>query len=165
MESTAATVVAPPAGSAAGEKGLKANALGYISNLVIGVASTAPGYSLAATLGFITAVVAFHAPAIMIISFIPMLLIAAAYYYMNRADPDCGTSFTWVTRAMGPRLGWLTGWTIITSDVVVMAALAYIAGRYTFLLFGLDAAAANTLDISIAAVVWIALMTWICWRG
>jgi amino acid transporter len=168
MES--ASVAAPgPASSATvpkeGDKGLKAGALGYISNLVIGVASTAPGYSLAATLGFITAVVAFHAPAIMLLSFIPMLLIASAYYYMNRADPDCGTSFTWVTRAMGPRLGWLTGWVIVAADVVVMAALAYIAGRYTFLLFGLDAAADNLLDISLASVVWIAVMTWICWRG
>src|SRR3954454_8802963 len=149
----------------AGEKGLKAGALGYISNLVIRVASTAPGYSLAATLGFITAVVAFHAPAIMLLSFVPMLLIAAAYYYMNRADPDCGTSFTWVTRAMGPRLGWLTGWVIVASDVVVMAALAYIAGRYSFLLFGLDDAAANLLDVSIAAAVWIVVMTWICYVG
>ena len=70
----------------------------------------------------------FHAPAVMIVSFIPMLLIAAAYNYMNKADPDCGTSFTWVTRAMGPRLGWLTGWTIVAADVVVMATLAYIAG-------------------------------------
>src|SRR3954464_9307762 len=104
------------------ELGLKKNAISFASNLVIGVASTAPGYSLAATLGFITAVVAFHAPAIMLLSFVPMLLIAAAYYYMNGADPDCGTSFTWVTRAMGPRLGWLTGWVIIASDVVVMAA-------------------------------------------
>ena len=148
-----------------GDKGLKAGALGYISNLVIGVASTAPGYSLAATLGFITAVVAFHAPAIMLVSFVPMLLIAAAYYYMNGADPDCGTSFTWVTRAMGPRLGWLTGWTIVVADVVVMAALAYIAGRYSFLLFGLDDAADNLLDVSIVAALWIIVMTWICYVG
>ena len=75
----------------------------------------------------------FHAPAVMIVSFIPMLLIAAAYNYMNKADPDCGTSFTWVTRALGPYLGWLTGWVIVAADVVVMATLAYIAGVYTFL--------------------------------
>jgi len=37
-------------------KGLKPDALGYISNLVIAIASTAPAYSLAATLGFIVAV-------------------------------------------------------------------------------------------------------------
>jgi amino acid transporter len=168
MESAA--VPAPGAagagrGAREGDKGLKAGALGYLSNLVIGVASTAPGYSLAATLGFITAVVAFHAPAIMLISFVPMLLIAASYYYFNRADPDCGTSFTWVTRAMGPRLGWLTGWAIVAADVVVMAALAYIAGRYSFLLFDLDDAANNLLDISIVASIWIVVMTWICWRG
>jgi amino acid transporter len=159
--------IAAPGGAKEGDKGLKAGALGYISNLVIGVASTAPGYSLAATLGFIVAVhgMGYHAPAIMIISFIPMLLIAAAYYYMNRADPDCGTSFTWVTRAMGPRLGWLTGWAIVIADVVVMAALAYIAGVYTFLLLGLDAAANSLLDVSIVAALWIIVMTWICYIG
>jgi amino acid transporter len=163
-----ATIAAnEPAGSAAGEKGLKTGALGYLSNLVIGVASTAPGYSLAATLGFIVAVngMGYHAPAVIIVSFIPMLLIASAYYYMNRADPDCGTSFTWVTRAMGPRLGWLTGWAIVAADVVVMAALAAVAGSYTFLLFGLDAAANNVLDVSIIAAIWIIVMTWICYVG
>ena len=129
-------------GAKEGGKGLKTGAIGYVSNLVIGVASTAPAYSLAVTLGFVTAVagMGLHAPAVMIVSFIPMLLIAAAYNYMNKADPDCGTSFTWVTRALGPRLGWLTGWVIVAADVVVMATLAYIAGVYTFLLFGLNAA-------------------------
>ena len=156
-----------PQGAAPGEKGLKAGALGYLSNLVISTASVAPAYSLAATLGFIVAVTGMgaHAPAVMIVSFIPMLLIAAGYYWLNRADPDCGTSFTWVTRAMGPRLGWLTGWAIVVADVVVMAALAYIAGKYTYLLFGLDGAANNLLDVSIAAAVWIAVMTWICYVG
>jgi amino acid transporter len=167
LESAAVPISVDPEGSAAGGKGLKTGALGYISNLVIGVASTAPGYSLAATLGFVVAVhgMGFHAPAVMIVSFIPMLLIAAAYYYMNKADPDCGTSFTWVTRAMGPRLGWLTGWAIVAADVVVMAALAYIAGVYTFLLFGLDAASTNLLDVSIVAAIWIIVMTAICYIG
>jgi amino acid transporter len=165
MESAA--VAAEPDGVAPGQKGLKSNAIGYLSNLVISVASVAPAYSLAATLGFVVGVngVGLAAPAVMIVSFIPMLLIAVAYNYMNRADPDAGTSFTWVTRAMGPHLGWLTGWVIVVADVVVMATLAYIAGVYTFLLFGLDAASTNLLDVSIAAAVWIALMTWICYVG
>jgi amino acid transporter len=155
-----------PAGGV-GDKGLKTGAIGYLSNLVIGVASTAPAYSLAVTLGFVTAIagMGFHAPAVMIVSFIPMLLIAAAYNYMNKADPDCGTSFTWVTRALGPRLGWMTGWTIVAADVVVMATLAYIAAIYSFLLFGLHGASENLLDVSIVAAVWIVVMTWICYIG
>ena len=38
------------------DKGLKKNAISFVSNIVISVASVAPGYSLAATLGFIAAV-------------------------------------------------------------------------------------------------------------
>ena len=149
------------------EKGLKHNAIGYLSNLVISVASVAPAYSLASVLGFVVLVpgMGVHAPAVLIVSFIPMLLIAAAYYYMNRADPDCGTSFTWVTRAMGPRLGWLTGWAIVVADIVVMATLAYIAGVYTFLLFGWDSAADSAGAVSIIAALWIAAMTFICVIG
>src|SRR6202163_4494539 len=143
---SAAPSGSPAAGSAASsevvEKGLKKNAIGYISNVVIGVASTAPAYSLAATLGFIVAVkgVGVHAPAVLLVSFIPMLLIAAAYKYLNRADPDAGTTFAWTTRAFGPGMGWLNGWAIFLADVIVMASLAQIAGIYTFKLFGWEAA-------------------------
>ena len=67
-----------------GDKGLKKDALGFVSSCVIGVASTAPGYSLAASLGFVVAVtgVGLQAPAILLLAFVPMLLIASAYYYM-----------------------------------------------------------------------------------
>jgi amino acid transporter len=159
------------AGSAAGEagerggKGLKANAIGFVSSTVIGVASAAPGYSLAATLGFVAMAVGLQSPAILIISFIPMLLIAASYFYMNRADPDCGTTFTWVTKAMGPKFGWINGWAIIVADVIVMANLAQIAGLYTFQLVGWQAAADSTWAVTAVGVGWILIMTWIVARS
>jgi amino acid transporter len=142
-----------------GDKGLKKNAIGFVSSVVIGVASTAPGYSLAATLGFIAAAVALQSPAILLISFVPMFLVAAGYYYMNKADPDCGTSFSWVTKAMGPQLGWIAGWTIVVADVIVMANLAQIAGLYTFELFSWTSAAESTAAVTAVGVVWIAIMT------
>ena len=83
-----------------------------LSSVVIGIASTAPAYSLAVTLGLVVVVagVGLKSPAIMLVSFIPMILIASSYYYLNKADPDCGTTFNGVTRAIGPRTGWVTGW-------------------------------------------------------
>src|SRR5438105_15078636 len=85
------------------DKGLKKNAIGYISNIVISTASVAPAYSIAATLGFIVADpgVGTHAPGVLLASFIPMLLVALAYRYLNKADPDAGTTFAWTTRAFG----------------------------------------------------------------
>jgi amino acid transporter len=149
------------------EKGLKANALGFLSSVVIGVASTAPGYSLAATLGFVTVIagVGIRAPIIMALAFVPMLLIALAYKYLNQADPDCGTTFTWTTRAFGPITGWLGGWGILYADVLVMASLSQIAGSYTFLLFGADHAAASKLWVGVVGVVWILVMSLICYVG
>ena len=160
-----AGAVSPPA--ATGEKGLKKDALGFVSNVVIGVASTAPAYSLAATLGFIVAVggVGVHAPAVLIASFLPMLLIAFAYRYLNRADPDCGTTFAWTTRGLGPHVGWINGWAIFVADVIVMASLSVIAAQYTYLLFSWHGGAESTTWILVGAAVWIALMTWVCYRG
>jgi amino acid transporter len=151
-------VQAPSAGSVE-DKGLKKNAIGFVSSVVIGVASTAPGYSLAATLGFVAAAVALQSPAILLVSFIPMFLVAGGYYYMNKADPDCGTSFSWVTKAMGPQLGWIAGWVIVVADIIVMANLAQIAGLYSFELFGLTSLAESTLAVTTVGVIWILIMT------
>ncbi len=159
--------VQPASSSGVMDKGLKKGAIGYVSNIVIGVASTAPAYSLAATLGYIVAVkgVGVHAPAVMLVAFLPMLLVASAYKYFNRADPDAGTTFAWVTRAFGPVTGWLNGWAIFLADVVVMASLSDIAAIYTFKLFGFSELGESKAAIIIGAVLWIAIMTWICYRG
>src|SRR3712207_3132435 len=115
---------APPAEGVALDKGLKRGALGLVSSIVLGVSSTAPAYALAATLGFVVIAVGVKAPAIMLLAFVPMWLIAVAYAELNQREPDCGTTFTWAARAFGPRTGWMGGWGIIAADVIVMANLA-----------------------------------------
>jgi amino acid transporter len=147
----------------ASSKGLRAGALGLVSSVVIAVSSTAPAYSMAATLGLIVAVVGVHSPGTLIVSFLPMLCIAYAFRELNKADPDCGTTFTWTARAFGPRAGWLGGWGIIAADVIVMASLAQIAGRYFLQLIG--AGHAGTAWVTAVGVVFIALLTGVCYRG
>ncbi len=155
---------APSAGS---HKGLKQGALGLISSTVIGVASTAPAYSLAATLGFVVAAIGLQSPIVTIIAFVPMLFIAFAYSQLNRADPDCGTTFTWATRAFGPRTGWMGGWGIVAADILVMASLAQIAGQYVFLLFNAKGIGSNATSgwVLLVGVVWIVAMTLVCYWG
>jgi len=152
-------------GGVVDDKGLKAGALGLASATVVGVASTAPAYSLAATLGLVTAAVAFQSPAIMWISFIPMACIASAFFYLNRADPDCGTNFTWVTRALGPRNGWMGGWSSMVADLVIMPNLAGIAAVYTFQLFSWNNAGGTNWATLALGIAFILAMTWICAVG
>jgi amino acid transporter len=83
-----------------------------------------------------------QAPAVTVLAFVPMLLTSIGYRELNKADPDCGTTFTWATRAFGPRSGW-AGWAIIVADVLVLASLAQVAGQYVFFLFNADGIGAN----------------------
>ena len=149
------------------EKGLKTGALGLVSATVMGVASTAPAYSLAATLGFIVAVVGLGSPIVAVIAFIPIFLTSIGYSELNKADPDCGTTFTWATRAFGPKTGWAGGWAIVAADVLVMASLAQVAGQYVFLLFGTSSIGSNATSgwVLLVGLLWIAAMTYICYRG
>ncbi|GAB3349378.1 APC family permease [Modestobacter lapidis] len=163
--SESGTTSGRPAEGAALDKGLKGGALGLGSSIVLGVSSTAPAYALAATLGFVVIAVGVKAPAIMLLSFIPVWLIAVAYAELNRREPDCGTTFTWAARAFGPRTGWMGGWGIIAADVIVMANLAQVAGSYGYRLVGLDGLAGSTFWTTLAGVGWIAVMTWVCYRG
>src|ERR1700760_1083601 len=149
------------------EKGLKTGALGLVSATVMGVASTAPAYSLAATLGFIVAVVGLGSPIVAVLAFVPMLLTSIGYSELNKADPDCGTTFTWATRAFGPKTGWAGGWAIVAADVIVMASLAQVASQYVF--FEFDAKGIGGMPTSgwvlLGGIIWIVLMTVICYVG
>jgi amino acid transporter len=151
------------------DKGLKRGALGLVSSVAIGVASVAPAYSLAATLFFVVAAVALKSPLVAVLAFVPMLLCSIGFSELNKADPDCGTTFIWSSRAFGPKIGWAGGWGVLAADILVMASLAQVAGQYLFFLVqgpngavGVDASGGWVLLVGIS---WIVAMTYICYRG
>src|ERR1700712_3788899 len=157
-------------------KGLKTGSLGLFSSIVVGMSSTAPAYSLAPSLGLIIATggtlrAGVKAPAIVLLAFVPMYFIAVSYQELNKAEPDCGTTFTWAARAFGAKTGWLGGWGIIAADVIVMANLAQIAGSYSFTflgdlgLSGVSDLSTNVVATTLVGIAWIAIMTFICYRG
>src|SRR5207244_4344118 len=98
-EGTPEAVTEPPAPAAPLQKGLKAGTLGLLSSIVIAVSSTAPAYSMAATLGLVAAIAGTHTPGTLVFAFLPMLCIAVAFRELNKAEPDCGTTFAWARRA------------------------------------------------------------------
>ena len=154
-----------PGGRVAGGKGLATGSLGLWGNTVIGLASTAPAYSLAATLGYVVLAVGTKAPAMFLLAFVPMLLTALAYRELNRAAPDCGATFTWSTKAFGPWVGWMGGWGVAVSGVIVLANVAEIAAVYLLRFVGLGDAA-DTLAVRVLlGVAFIAAMTWVSYRG
>lgn len=156
-------------GTGAG-KGLAKGQLGLIGSTVMGLASTAPVYSLVATLGFVITEVGEQAPIAFILAFVPMFFIAFAYRELNREIPDCGTTFTWATKAFGPWVGWLGGWGVAVAGIIVLGNLAQIAGLYFwYLVEGVTGQAGvfsgQTWIVTLTGAAFIVAMVYVSYRG
>ncbi|MEV6772962.1 APC family permease [Nocardia sp. NPDC051030] len=146
---------------------LRSGALSLASSVVIGVASAGPAYSITATLGLVVAAVGLQSPVIVLLAFVPMLLVAIGYRDLNAVEPDPGTTFVWATRAFGPFTGWMAGWAIVVSDLLVMASLAQISSQYTFLLLGADGIGSDATNgwVLLLGICYLIVMTLVAVYG
>jgi amino acid transporter len=153
---------------------LKRGALSILDDVVIAVSSTAPAYSIGTTLAALALAVGLGGPAAIWVGFLPVTGIAIAYYYMNRANPNCGTSYCWTSKALHPSLGFISGWVVILTDILFMSFAAPQAGQALLQLlnaWGLTSLgpisldAANSTAATILGVVFLAIVTYMCVVG
>jgi amino acid transporter len=167
-----ATVAEPLVHGKAVVSQLKTNTLTLFDSTVIATSSVAPAYTLAATAAVLVAAVGLASPAAILVGFFPVLFIAMAYYYLNRMDPNCGASYSWVSRTLNPYIGWLSGWIQLAANVLFCAAAPILAGGYTLQLLNSifpgqisSDVATNKYWIAGVAVLWLALVTFMVVRG
>ncbi|WP_132210049.1 APC family permease [Kribbella steppae] len=152
-------------GSRSRGRSLRRDALGVGSSTAIGIASTAPAYSLAVSVGLLAGYTGAAAPLVLAASAIPVILVALCFRELNRAEPDCGTTFPWTEKAFGMGTGRMVGWTTVMACVLVMSNLAQVAAVYTYLLFGLDTAADSRLAQAGLGTAFILVMALLAYRG
>src|SRR5262249_10051595 len=119
----AVTVTAPPT---AGR--LEPDAIGAAQDTVIGMASAAPAVCVALPLAPLAAATAYGSVPAIVITGIPMLIIANAYRRLNMWNANCGASFEWVGRSINPYLGFLTGWLMIAGYIIGAVAGVEVLG-------------------------------------
>ena len=166
------TSAAPASAALATDKGLSRGSIGLLGSVVIGVSTIAPAYTLSGALGPTAAEVGTHLPAILLVGFLPMLLVAVGYRQLNRAMPDSGTTFTWVSKAFGPWVGWMGSWGLLAATILVLSNLAGIAVDFFYLalaqLTGNEAIAELTRNVPVNVVtclVFVAVAAWVSYRG
>jgi amino acid transporter len=154
------------------DKGLSHNAVGLIGGTVLGISSVAPAYALTATIGILVAEAGTKMPVVIIAGFLPMFFAAYAYRELNKVAPDCGTSFTWTTKAFGPYIGWLGGWAAVLATVIVLSNLAGVAVQFFYQFIGdltgsenIAALWENKLVNVITCLAFLAIATAVAYRG
>lgn len=168
-QATSMTTPAPPARRG---KGLAAGQLGLLAVVVLGISTIAPAYVLTSTLGPTVQAIGPYLPAIFIVGFIPMFLVALGYRELNADSPDSGTTFTWVTKAFGPFIGWMGGWGLLAANIIVLSNLAGVAVDFFYLFLAqltgnasLAELAANKPVNVLTCLAFMALAVWVSCRG
>jgi len=151
---------------------LRADELNLFDSTAVAVSSVAPAYSLASTLAFVVVIggVGLFAPSVIICSFLTVLFIAVAYFHLNRKDPDCGASYSWLSKLASPYLGWFNGWVQVATSAIFCISAPLLAGSYTLQFLNSigwisSSSAANLWLIAVVGAIWLAIITFICIYG
>jgi amino acid transporter len=134
---------------------LEADAIGVAQDVVIGMATSAPAVSVGLTLAGLALATAYSSGLIILLTAIPMLIIANAYRKLNLWNANCGASFEWVGRSISPYLGFFTGWLMIAGNVIGTVSGVIVLGPSVLAVFGNDATAAwpNVIISTIVVLV------------
>ncbi|MCB0933822.1 MAG: APC family permease [Mycobacterium sp.] len=154
------------------EKGLSRNSLGVFGSVILGISCVAPAYTLSATIGILVTQAGYKTALVIIAGFLPMFFAAYAYRELNKVVPDCGTSFTWTSKAFGPYVGWIGGWAAILATAIVLSNLAGVAVEFFYQLLGdifrnpsLGSLWENKAVNVATCVLFLAIATWVAYRG
>ncbi len=154
------------------DKGLSGGSVGLFGGTILGISSVAPAYALTATIGLLVAEAGSKMAVVIIAGFLPMFFAAYAYREFNTVAPDCGTSFTWTTKAFGPYIGWFGGWAAIVATVIVLSNLAAVAVQFFYQFIGQVSGSESIGTLwenrpvnVITCLIFLALATWVSYRG
>ena len=142
---------------------LAAGSLGLAESVIMGVAGTAPAFSVAATTAALLFAVGVLAPASLLYCGLIMFGTAFAFQHLNKGEPNAGASYAWVSRAFGPVLGFFAGWLVliykrfrsVRNDPASTATLFLLAPSYS----------TNVTAVSLVAASWIIVITAITIKG
>ena len=143
---------------------LNKDALGLIHSLVIGVAGSAPSFSISATMVALIASVGVLAPASLLYNGLIIIGIVLAYMHLNALHPNSGASYAWVTEIFGESLGFFAGWVLLVASTFFMVSASIPAGAATLLLFQSEYADSQ-VAVTLCALAWLILITLFVVRG
>ncbi len=143
---------------------LKEDSLGIGESIVMGVAGTAPAFSMAATTATLIAAVGTSAPASLLYCGLIMFGVTFSYMHLNRINPNAGASYAWVGSIFNPVLGFFAGWALLVASAVFMVSGTIPAATATILLFKPELAG-NPSVVTFVAAGWLLAVSAIVVKG
>ena len=137
---------------------LRANSLSLVESLVMGVAGSAPGFSIAVALASLLATAGALAPGALLIFAVPMIGISLAYKGLGARMANAGAAYEWTGRIFNKTLGYFSGWALLIASTVFVVTGAVPLGTATLSFFP-DPTLTNHVTLTAAiGAVWFVLI-------
>jgi len=146
------------------EPALQAGALGVGESVVMGVAGTAPAFSLAATTATLIASVGLLSAGSLLYCGLIMFGVTFAFMHLNRVITNAGASYAWVGEVFGPVLGFFAGWSLLVASAVFMVSGSMPAATSTLLLISPERAS-DPATVSFVAAGWLIAVGMVIVKG
>ncbi|MBI3288255.1 MAG: APC family permease [Elusimicrobia bacterium] len=146
------------------DRNLAKEALGTFESVVMGIAGTAPAFSVAVTTAAIVSAVGVLSVGSILYCGLIMFGIMLAFVHLSRLEPNAGASYAWVGRVFGPRWGFFTGWGLLVASVFFMVSATIPAATSTLLILS-PSRVESTQWVALVAFLWLSLVTAIVAKG
>ena len=145
-------------------KGLAKESLGAFESAVMGVAGTAPAFSVAVTTATIVASVGVLSVGSVLYCGLIMFGIMLAFIHLSKITPHAGAAYAWVGHVFGRKWGFFTGWGLLVASIFFMVSATIPAATSTLLLIAPELVE-STGWVAFTAAIWLTLVTLVVTKG
>ena len=146
------------------EKKLASNSLGFLESTIMGIAGTAPAYSIEITTSTIIATAGLLSPASILVCGLIMFGITFAFINLNKISASAGTSYSWVSMIFGKTFGFLAGWSLLVLCCIFMVSAMIPAANATLLI--LKPELMNNVNwVTAVAALWLTFISFVVVKG
>lgn len=151
-------------------KGLASGTLGAFESAIMGIAGTAPAFSVAVTTATIVGAVGELSVGSILYCGLIMFGIMLAFTHLNKITRHAGATYAWVGKVFGESWGFLAGWGLLIASIFFMVSATTPAATATLKMFSelFGAPEAWVKDVSyvtFTAWVWLTLVTIVVIKG
>lgn len=141
---------------------LRKNAIGLLGAIIMSAALMGPAVSVYFNPQVSAASAGVATPFVFILGLVVMLIVANGVMEMSRVLPSAGSFYTYVSRGIGPRTGFVTGALMFFAYALLVPAELALIGIYTH-----DVLVGYGIDVSwiVISAFFAVLMIFLCLRG
>ena len=143
---------------------LAKNSLNTFESAIMGIAGTAPAFSVAVTTAAIVSSVGTLSVGSIFYCGLIMFGIMLAFVHLNKITPNAGAAYAWVGYVFGKKWGFFAGWGLLVASIFFMVSATIPAATST-LVFLAPEFVENTTWVAVTAAIWLTLVTAVVTKG